>query len=200
MSTRPALEALGARSGIVPAYHDLGGVLRVASDETREALLAAMGHDGSSEASARRSLDGLDARRAQRWLDPVRVWRTHAAQLPRVSLRPGPGCWNMRLALQREDGSLIECKRQVVAGSDGTVSVALPERPAPGVHRLSIDLGDGRASEQSFIAAPRTAPLFHERLGGRRVFGVTANLYSLRGEGGLGYGDLGDLRRLQELV
>ncbi|UCE85371.1 MAG: 4-alpha-glucanotransferase, partial [Deltaproteobacteria bacterium] len=39
-----------------------------------------------------------------------------------------------------------------------------------------------------------------EALGDRRGFGVTANLYSLRGPDGLGVGNLGDLRALVQLA
>jgi len=57
VTERPALQALAARAGILDGYHSaLDGSWVATSDATREALLAAMGLDASSEAAASRDL------------------------------------------------------------------------------------------------------------------------------------------------
>src|SRR5688500_8704366 len=75
-STRSsALHALSELYGIIPSYRDqTGKETRQTSDETRVALLAAMGVDASDERAARRSLEQASARE-RRLLAPTRVLR-----------------------------------------------------------------------------------------------------------------------------
>jgi 4-alpha-glucanotransferase len=200
MSARPELEALAARLGIVPAFFDLAGQERRASDATREALVAGMGHDASSEAAARRSLVELARTTDERLLDPVQVWREHAASLARLELRAGPGALSGRIELRLEDGRVLEAQLAAAAGRDGRVSLALPCHAPQGYHRVRVELDDGRETEQLLVVVPRTAPRACEFLGGRRAFGVSTNLYTVRGRRGLGYGDFTDLHELLELV
>jgi hypothetical protein len=69
-----ALRTLADRLGILPEYVDqTGRETRVTSDETRIAILAAMGFDASTEARASSALELLDARALARTLEPVRV-------------------------------------------------------------------------------------------------------------------------------
>jgi 4-alpha-glucanotransferase len=90
VSARPrrALRRLADRLGILPAYAPAGGgPPRRTSDATREALVAAMGWDGSSEAAAARSLRALEAARrarrtaprAERDADPGRAYTVREA-------------------------------------------------------------------------------------------------------------------------
>ncbi len=69
-----ALRTLADRLGILREYVDqTGRETRVTSDETRIAILAAMGFDAHTEADAARALELLDARERSRALRPVRV-------------------------------------------------------------------------------------------------------------------------------
>jgi 4-alpha-glucanotransferase len=69
-----ALRTLADRVGILPEYADqTGRETRVTSDETRVAILAAMGFDASTQARAASELETLDARALARSLAPVRV-------------------------------------------------------------------------------------------------------------------------------
>lgn len=123
MARRPTLRALAERAGILLEWEPAGGGRARVSDATAEALLAALGHDASDEAAARRSLKRL----AEREAGAPRTGRRR---------RPRPRC--------------------------------------PGVE---------------------------ERLGRRRVFGLWANLWSLRGGAwDLGHGHLGHLRELVRMA
>ena len=69
-----ALRRLADRLGILPEYVDqTGRETRVTSDETRVAIIAAMGFDASTEARAAAALELLEARDLARALRPVRV-------------------------------------------------------------------------------------------------------------------------------
>ena len=69
-----ALRTLADRLGILREYVDqTGRETRVTSDETRIAILAAMGIDASTEADAARALQQLEERERSRALRPVRV-------------------------------------------------------------------------------------------------------------------------------
>ncbi|MEP7066915.1 MAG: 4-alpha-glucanotransferase [Gemmatimonadota bacterium] len=69
-----ALRTLADRLGILPEYLDqTGRETRTTSDESRVAILAAMGFDASTDARAVSALDLLDARELSRALRPVRV-------------------------------------------------------------------------------------------------------------------------------
>ena len=70
----PALHTLALRLGILPEYVDqTGRETRITTDETRVAILAAMGIDASTEQRAAAALEALDAREGERRLAPVRV-------------------------------------------------------------------------------------------------------------------------------
>jgi 4-alpha-glucanotransferase len=69
-----SLRILALRLGILPEYVDQAGrETRRTTDETRVAILAAMGFDASSEGRAAAALETLDARDRARTLAPVRV-------------------------------------------------------------------------------------------------------------------------------
>lgn len=52
MKDRPHLRSLADRLDILPAYNDVHGELWVTKDDTKVALLAAMGFDASTETAA----------------------------------------------------------------------------------------------------------------------------------------------------
>jgi len=203
LSERPFLRALAGRRGIVDAYRDQSGSeLRTTPDATREALLAAMGLDASSEAAARAALDAEDHAARERILDPVCVWREQALSYPTTLVRAPAGLgdpvdFTLRLELENGDGATHVGHLPRTDGSP--ICLPLPRRPGPGYHRLRVELhgrAGTRTAQQRFVVAPATALSFREALGDRRAFGLVTNLYAIRGERGLGIGDLGDLRAL----
>jgi 4-alpha-glucanotransferase len=191
---RPQLRALAAQVGILPSYVDQSGRTRLTGDETRVALLAAMGIAASSEAEARDAL--ADMRAANRLLrvDPVRVADARAARQLAVCPMPVRRAWSVEVT--HEDGARVR-----ISGRGARRSIMLPRLPL-GYHRVRIEMagqdGDERVAEQRLIVVPSSCPTPRERLGSRRVFGLLANLYTLRSTHNWGFGDLSDLQRLVE--
>jgi len=207
---RPRLRALAAHMGILDSYWDLTGHQRVTSDATREALLAAMRIDATDEARAAAALEALDAEQAERWIDRVQVWREHGEGIPSVPVRvpAGVGAAHWRLELHEEDGTVYTAEGRLPEPSadsspadraSGLVHLALPVRPPAGYHELRFFVdGAGRSQRdvQRLVMAPRTALSVREVLGGRRGFGLWANLYTVRSPGNQGFGDCSDLAEL----
>ncbi len=179
--------------GVLDAYRDIHGTERLTTDDTRVALLRAMGLPVDHETDARRELDRLDAASADQLLEPVAVVHAHAWQLPPLPVAEGTE-WTAELVL--EDGS-----RHTMHGVTSAAAV-LPTSPAPlplGYHELRVSVresGRTRDARQLLIVAPAQCTTVEQRLGGRRAVGVLANLYSVRSAHNWGCGDVGDLRQL----
>ena len=165
-----------------------------------------MGSACASEAEAAASLAALDAEIRARVIEPVRVWREHARGGPglRAILPASYDPLDAELELSCEDGTTHRGPLCVPAG-DGraAVELALPVRPAPGIHRLRLHLqGRDRSMsfEQTLVIAPRSCQLARETLGDARALGLWTSLYTVRSQRGFGFGDLSDLARLSELA
>jgi 4-alpha-glucanotransferase len=196
----PSLRRLADKVGIVNSYLDqTGREKRLTTDETRVALLTAMGFDVSSDELAAESLTAL--RRAERGelLSPVRVVRQSdpelrviTAQLP---TRAKGGRWMLEITTETQERHRIEGSWVGVSA----LQITLPATPPLGYHHLRLDLtGAGREwrSEQTLIVVPERCVAPHELLNDDRVFGITANLYTLRSAHNWGIGDLHDLADL----
>src|SRR3546814_16640853 len=70
---RSALDRLAAHYGIVPAYDDIWGRTHAASEETKRALLAAMGAAVGNDAEAEASPAAMRDAACGRLLPPVSV-------------------------------------------------------------------------------------------------------------------------------
>jgi 4-alpha-glucanotransferase len=204
-AARPELRALAARLGILPVYRDTAGRDRETSDETRERLLRALGHDAPDEASARRISGELAREDAARLVEPVLVYREWERGRPAlvVSRRALRGARDFSLRLVREDGGTATAQGRLdaAAASEAGDALHLPlPGPVPhGYHEVAIEVGgEGgtRRAVQRVILAPRTTLPAEDVIGGGRAFGVLANLYAVRGAGGFGHGHFGDLAAL----
>jgi 4-alpha-glucanotransferase len=200
-----ARAALAARAGILPEYVDQTGVLRRTSESTRIALLAAMGLAADTEARARAALAALDARAAREIIAPVRVVPPRAARALaiRSPLPARAGRVRWRLEISAETG---ETRRSegTLRTSGGACALRLPFAPAPGYYRVRLGVagaGEEHAAEQTLVVTPgrcaTPADLGLVRGGGahpgRGVFGLLANLYTVRSGRNWGAGDLTDL-------
>ncbi len=183
--------------GILPEYVDISGVLRPTSDDTRVALLAAMGIDASNQTMAREALAALAHESAARLLAPVAVHPYRKNAGPRLRLNVpshlSGQTADYQLTLRQEGGNT-----QTVSGTlrlprrRPTVTLTIPGMPGLGYHRAALELrarGDALAAEQSVIVRPSscvtTTELFHDR----RLFGIWTHLYSLRRAEDWGVGD-----------
>ena len=197
-----ALRQLADRVGIVPEYLDQTGTeKRQASDETRVALLAAMGIEASGDAAARRALEELESRERDRLVAPVRVVPRGAdAGLLRLSGDQGwPASVDWEVEIVTEDGATRREGGRAARRKDGCFTLGLPSAPDLGYHLLRVQVKAGgrvRNAEQLRIVVPPSCPRAGERLQRRRVFGLIANLYTVRSARNWGAGDTTDLADL----
>ncbi|HEV8217247.1 MAG TPA: 4-alpha-glucanotransferase, partial [Gemmatimonadaceae bacterium] len=191
------LEQLADAFGIVGEYLDQTGTeTRVTSDETRRALLGAMGVDASTDIAVRESLAMLRERERRRAIDHVRVVPMDDPSVGKVRVRGATGRW--RLEVQLENGD-----RDAVSGAwtgDGPHEIRLPRAPAPGYHRLRLSVGTGSGEhvhEQTLIVVPPRCITPSDILGSdARAFGITTNLYTIQSGTNWGVGDFTDLGEL----
>ncbi|HEY4216071.1 MAG TPA: 4-alpha-glucanotransferase [Gemmatimonadaceae bacterium] len=195
------LESLAAHLGILPEYFDQAGERHFTSDDTRRALLGAMGVQVDTDDDARDAMERLLEQERRTIVAPVRVLEQYDPAIGRVEVRTPPsrarGPW--RLDVELEDG-----RRYVADGQwrgDETMDLALPPDIPLGYHQLTITLSDAGvewSDEQTLIVVPNRCVLPDTRVGSRGAFGVIANLYSVRSESNWGIGDFSDLAALGE--
>ncbi|MCC6766849.1 MAG: 4-alpha-glucanotransferase [Deltaproteobacteria bacterium] len=201
---RPALRRLAARLGVLPRYVDTSGLVRHTSDRTAEALVAALGHDASTEAEAVHAARLLAARAAVA-LAPTRVCGPTAARRLPVTLPAAHqrrhGEWHVELTDERGDRTTAS---GYVRGRRAKASMGLPFTPPLGYHRLRLTLRARGAPDvtaaQTLIVVPPRCPLPRARLGSRGVFGLLANLYAIESARNWGAGDFGDLATLADFA
>ncbi|HEV2564128.1 MAG TPA: 4-alpha-glucanotransferase, partial [Microvirga sp.] len=178
------LERMAALVGISPDYTDAFGQSVETSPATRQALLAGLGLDISSEAGAQESLARLERLKN----GPLPAVITVDAETPStIDFRASPG--QQTWILIEEDGAVHEGRL-----GKGDLSLALPALPA-GYHRFRV--GD---RETTVIAAPARCWEPEALQGETRLWGATAQIYSLRSERDLGIGDYSDVGLFAEDV
>ena len=198
-----ALRALADRVGIISEYRDMTGKeVRICGDETRVALLAALGIDASTDEKAEDALAALDEEERAQLGDRARVL-PRAGRLDGVDVDirthgdAGEVEWSAEL--EEEDGAIHHAEGRAAPGADGRLRMRVPFDPPLGYHTLTLAMRDrdGEAAfEQRLIVVPPSCPSPAELLNGRKVFGITANLYTVRSARNWGVGNLGDLATL----
>ena len=210
------LARLAERVGIAADYYDIAGTLHVTSDDTRRAILTAMGFRVDSSASLTHALREWDEAPWQRPCDPVQI------------LRDGETGSSVSCCLVLEDGkeqSVVvewqirdEANAVVQEGQAGPGLSAVEvcflngrrhvrvEIPAPcglslGYYSLTVraeGLVGGVVGTMRVIVAPRQCyvpPLIEAH---QRLWGLALQLYSLSSDRNWGCGDFTDLGRIVE--
>lgn len=202
MSERPALRALADRAGILPFYRDIAGRHVETTDGTREALLAAMGLDATSERLAQTTLLTLQDAGRNGMLPPTSVTRRRAEHGP-VSLETtlrAPGRWEWSLHIVGDDDQAVQSEGTSEVTGDVPLMISTPPLSF-GYYDVALvarhpDEMRERRSTQRHIIAPDTCHSVTNLIGNHRTFGVHLNLYSLRSAANWGAGDIHDLGRV----
>ena len=192
------LRALADRAGIIPEYVDQSGKqTRRTSDETRVRLLHVLGIDASTEESALEALERLE-QEDRKPIHPVRVVPLSRARALAISLprqRGGNSEWALRI--EREGGQ-TSTDQGSTTGNFCDIPLGGAELPL-GYHKIQLKVRGGAGDydlEQLLIIVPDQCPTPKEIVGNRGIFGITANLYTVRSERNWGIGDVTDLGTL----
>jgi 4-alpha-glucanotransferase len=191
MLERTTLERLCERYGIAAGYEDAWGAPRRTPDETKLALLRAMGIDvgaAANDASAAQSDPSADGVTAPAFVVDERAGRI-ALELGSSIATPASVEWRIDL----ETGESLQ--GVALSGGDEN-SLEIPVPQAVGYHTLEISDAATRArlASSPLIVTPSrcySPPLLAS---GARVWGLALQLYALRSHRNWGIGDFTDLR------
>lgn len=172
MTPDQALDALAEHYGILPAFHDLAGIERPTSAETKRALLRANGLETDNASALLEQWRDLQAQAKTRLL-PSEIIVTAG--------KSGPDLPQANWQLTLEDGETVEGRG------------ALPALPM-GVHGLALQ-NAGTTENITIIAAPAAAPSIEDLTGTSKLWGLTGALYGLCSQRNQGLGDFEDYAR-----
>jgi 4-alpha-glucanotransferase len=205
------LRLLAERAGIAAEYHDITGAHHVTTDETRRAILAAMGFRVADRAALIEELTAWDNGPWLRGCEPVRV----------ASLGRDPGSWSLHVPCENPDEQRVEVHWLVHADNGDKcyereegpglaveeshvianrryikLTFPLPKDLAMGYYEVKAWAQGGQAMTEArfrLIVAPDRCykPACLEK--GQRLWGLALQLYSLRSERNWGVGDFRDL-------
>jgi len=206
-----ALGRLSGLAGIAPEYHDIWGRLHRAPDDTRLALLRAMGIVADS-AGVESALKAREDAPWQRGLPPVVVQREDAMPYRWAICceeRHGSQAHRWKLALESgevREGEFHPCGLAQLAerAIDGVhylkAEFEWRERLPPGYHRFTLQGPDATPSLLVLIIAPGRCHVPACLEGGGRVWGAALQLYAVRSRRNWGIGDFTDLRDAIEIA
>jgi 4-alpha-glucanotransferase len=177
---------LAAAYGVAVEYEDWRHQVVTAPTETVIHVLDALGVDAADAEKARAALAAHRAAERERPVPPCVVLRE--GDLAEVEVRVQAPI-EVRLDTEEGDQQSLECSERA-----GHACVTLPAGLPLGYHTLHVAGSDGTASTP-VIVTPATLDL-RTTLGEERVWGLTAQLYSVRSGASWGVGDLADLARL----
>jgi 4-alpha-glucanotransferase len=210
------LAKLAEYVGIAADYHDIEGALHLTSDDTRRAILTAMGFSVDSPESLTQALQEWEEAPWQRPCDPVRVLRDDETE--------GPLSCCLALEDSKEESVIVEWQIRDEANAvvrEGRAGPGLSaaevrfiygqrhvriEMPAPrglsfGYYNLTVraeDLVGGPIGAMRIIMAPRQCYLPPLLQANQRLWGLALQLYSLSSDRNWGCGDFTDLNRIVE--
>jgi 4-alpha-glucanotransferase len=188
--------------GVAPSYRPSPDREVHASATALTRVLAALGVDASTPASARAARTARERELAGRLLPPTVVCWDGATPPALAALPP-----DTALRVETEQGDTWHARR----GRDGHPHLTAPGQdagPPPasarddapssalarlpyGVHRLTVTAPDGRTADAHLVVAPPRLPAPPGR-----SYGLLVQLYSLLSHRSWGMGDLGDLAEL----
>jgi 4-alpha-glucanotransferase len=178
-----AFHPVAALLGIETRHADALGVIHEPDAETLAALIAAFGLPPEPD---RASATLAEMRHAMPLgLDPLYVVAAEAPVM-NLPLAGGPVEWHFEL----EHGGQAEGIWDPSGGG-----LRLPDGTPLGYHRLRLAVA-GASAEIGVAVAPASCYLPPELSKGARSWGLTTQLYSLRGERGWGMGDFTDLAQM----
>ncbi|MCX2944502.1 4-alpha-glucanotransferase, partial [Rahnella perminowiae] len=163
------------RAGIVDSFINMTDDVEIVSDDTRVALLAAMGRDPAYVPEVTP-------------VPPVKVFTQGKKVLvtPEVS---GVFSWQ----LTQENDS--QTQGEIAAGKALDLGALLPA----GYHLLTLSQ-NGNVWPCRIIVVPPRCYEPEALLAGKKLWGATIQLYTLRSENNWGVGDFGDLKKMVEEV
>jgi (1->4)-alpha-D-glucan 1-alpha-D-glucosylmutase len=200
------LNSLADYCGIADEYHDIWGGHHPTSIKTRQALLGAMHLSTDIDpAVVQQSLVAAEWRSA---LPPVCVVRIGAeARLPLIlPAAERAAVWRWELILEtgeRSDADFVPADFVLLAERelDGIAlqrhELVLPPVATMGYHRLRLLTEDGNeAASLAYMVVPERCHLPTAIESGRRLWGLTVQLYGVRSLRNWGIGDFTDLAGL----
>ena len=206
MGDPAVIERMARLRGIGDAYHDYRGELRYFAAQTKQALLRAMGCEVDDRAAAAHELSRLEVTRWRKFLPPLAA--AHGARIGidiNVTAREFGAAllWSVCL----EDGSRREgvsssadCREVWRGEVEGTWitrrHLELPFDLPPGYHELEAKVAGSSAAHCLLIVSPPRCYAPAAIQGGRRLWGIAVQLYTLRSHGNWGIGDFSDLKSL----
>jgi (1->4)-alpha-D-glucan 1-alpha-D-glucosylmutase len=201
------LEKLADLCGVQPHYYDIWGKKHEVSAATRRVFLRAMGLTVEDDRSVWAEILRYEDEPWTRVLPPVLVLRENAfpCTIPLVWPHTDFQC-EVQWRLIAENGAEFcgTCAPSALPASEqrtiqdevySRLGFELSVQPGLGYHRLEVRGGD-RCGEMALIVVPETCYAPGALADGRRVWGVSVQLYGVKSERNWGVGDFTDLRHL----
>lgn len=199
MKEQSVLKQVAEMANLADSYVSAWGDEAQVSDETLTRLLASFGYDTSSDDAL---LKSAEKKHKKDVLDPVLVLRdgepVEVALNLGVSARESEFSWR----LETEQGEVLEgyLQSQVVRderAEGGPLVFALPNDLAWGYHKLVVSRKRRKKPyEMTLIITPKACFKQNPIEQGKKLWGPSVQLYTLRTQHNWGIGDFGDLKQL----
>jgi len=195
---RTPLDRLARRAGIALSYYNLSGELQLIGDDSKRALLAAMGIDAETDAGIADALATMD-RGAGHPLPPVVIATAGGGVTVPLHLSPCRAAGPIDWTVETEAGETHHGQAMPEGDDAPALQLSLAEPLPAGYHSLTLDLPDGLATTDLIVAPARAFGLADLDCPDR-VWGVAAPLYGLRSSRNWGIGDFADLDAFAEIA